>query len=237
MANRMWKCENSDRFHFHGIQNDCGGDCRYEGKRRLLLGRKAMKNPDGILKSRDTTLPTNIHSQSYGLSDSYVQLWMSDHKEGWCRRIDAFELWWLSRLFESPLDSKGIKPIKPKGNQPGICIGRTCAEAEAPVLWPPDVKSRFIGKGPDAGKDWRQEEKGTTEDEMVRLHHWLNGHEFEQTPGDSVGQRSLARCSPWSCKESDTTWRLNDSFQVVSWCHSLFTGTLAVSVSPWVLRI
>ena len=142
-----------------------------------------------------------------------------------------------SRLFESPLDSKGIKPIKPKGNQPGICIGRTCAEAEAPVLWPLDAKSPFIGKGPDAGKDWRQKEKGMTEDEMVRLHHQLNGHEFEQAPGDSVGQRSPACCSPWSCKESDTTWRLNDSFQVVCWCQSVFPVTLAVSVSPWALRI
>ena len=155
-------------FIFLGSKTTAGGDCSYEVKRRLLLGRKAMKNPDGILKSRDTTLPTNIHSQSYGLSSSYVQLWMLDHKEGWRRRTDAFELWCWSRLFESPLNSKEIKPIKPKGNRPGICIGRTCAEAEAPVLWPLDAKSPFIGKGPDAGKDWRQEEKGTTEDVMVR---------------------------------------------------------------------
>ena len=133
-------------FIFLGSKTTAGGDCSYEVKRRLLLGRKAMKNPDGILKSRDTTLPTNIHSQSYGLSNSYVQLWMSDHKEGWCRRIDAFELWWLSRLFESPLDSKGIKPIKPKGNQPGICIGRTCAEAEAPVLWPQMRRAHSLEK-------------------------------------------------------------------------------------------
>ena len=142
-------------FVFLGSKITAGGHCSYEVKRCLLLGRKAMKNPDSILKSRDITLPTNTHSQSCGLSSSYVQLWMLDHKEGWCRRIDAFELWCLSRLFESPLDSKGIKSIKPKGNQPGICIGRTCAEAEAPVLWPPDVKSWFIGKGPDAGKDRR----------------------------------------------------------------------------------
>ena len=155
-------------FIFLGSKTTAGGDCSYEVKRRLLLGRKAMKNPDGILKSRDTTLPTNIHSQSYGLSSSYVQLWMLDHKEGWCWRTDVFELWCWSRLFEGPLKSKVIKPIKPKGNWPGICIGRACAEAEAPVLWPPDVKSPFIGKGPDAGKVWRQKERGTTEDEMVR---------------------------------------------------------------------
>ena len=155
-------------FVFLGSKITAGGHCSYEVKRSLLLGRKAMKNPDSILKSRNITLPTNIHSENYGLSSSYVQLWMLAHKEGWHRRTDAFELWCWSRLFESPLNSKEIKPIKPKGNRPGICIGRTCAEAEAPVLWPLDAKSPFIGKGPDAGKDWRQEEKGTTEDVMVR---------------------------------------------------------------------
>ena len=92
----------------------------------------------------------------------------------------------------------------------GIFIGRTDAEAEAPILWPPDVKNQFIGKDPDAGKDWRQEEKGTTEDEMVGWHHQLNGHEFEQTPGDDEGQGSLVCCSPWGCKESDVTERLNN---------------------------
>ena len=155
-------------FVFLGSKITAGGHCSYEVKRSLLLGRKAMKNPDSILKSRNITLPTNIHSENYGLSSSYVQLWMLDHKEGLCWRTDVFELWCWSRLFEGPLKSKVIKPIKPKGNWPGICIGRACAEAEAPVLWPPDVKSPFIGKGPDAGKDWRQKEKGTTEDEMVR---------------------------------------------------------------------
>ena len=165
------ECENVKTvrdFLFLGSRITAGGHCNYEVKRCLLLGRKPMKNPDNTLKSRDTTLPTNTHSQSYGLSSSYVQLWMLDHKEGWCWRTDVFELWCWSRLFEGPLNSKEIKSIKPKGNQTGICIGRACAEAEAPVLWPPDVKSPFIGKGPDAGKVWRQKEKGTTEDEMVR---------------------------------------------------------------------
>ena len=103
----------------------------------------------------------------------------------------------LEKTLESPLDNKEIKSVNPKGNQPRIFIGRTDAEAEAPILWPPDAKSRLIWKDPDSGKGWGQEEKGTTEDEMVGWHHRLNGHEFEQTEGESEGQRSLTCCSPW----------------------------------------
>ena len=116
-----------------------------------------------------------------------------------------FQIVALEKTLESLLDCKEIQPVHPKGNQHWIFIGRTDAEAEAPILWPPDVKSWFIGKGSDAGKDWGQEEKGATEDKMVRQHHQLNGHEFEETPGDSEGQGSLVCCSPWGCKELDTT--------------------------------
>ena len=98
-----------------------------------------------------------------------------------------------------------IKAVSPKGNQPRILIRRTDAKTEEPILWPPDGKSRLIGKDPDAGKDWSQEEKGMTEDEMVGWHHWLSGPGFEKTLGDSKGQGSLACCSPWGCKELDTT--------------------------------
>ena len=115
----------------------------------------------------------------------------------------------LEKTLESPSDSKEIKPVNPKGSQPWRLIGRTDAEAVGAILWPPDGKTQLTGKDPDAGKDWRQEEKGMTEDEIVRWHHQLNRHEFEQTPGDSKGQRSLAGCSPWSQKESDTTEQLN----------------------------
>ena len=108
---------------------------------------------------------------------------------------------------------KEIKTVNPKGNQPWIFIGRTDAEAEAPILWPPDVKNWLTGKDPDAGKDWGREEKGMTEDEMIGWHHWLNGHEFEQTPGDSEGQGSLVCCSPWGCKELDMTEGLNNNFE------------------------
>ena len=132
-------------------------------------------------------------------------MWELDHKKGWAWKNWCFQTMVLEKTLESPLDSKEIKPVNPKRNQSWIFIGSTAAEAEAPILWPPDVKSlQNIGKDPDAGKDWRQE-KGATEDEMVGWHYWLNGHEFEQTLGDSEGQGSLTCCSSWGCKESDMT--------------------------------
>ena len=117
------------------------------------------------------------------------------------QRINTFEL--LEKTVESPLDCKKIKPVNPNGNQPWIFIGKT--DAEAPIFWPPDARNRLIGKDPDAGKDWGQDEKGATEDETAGWHHRLNGHEFEQTPGDSKGQGSLACCSQRSHKELDMT--------------------------------
>ena len=118
----------------------------------------------------------------------------------------------LEKILESPLDRKEIKPVHPKGNQSWIFTGRTGAEAEAPILWPPDAKSQLTGKDPDAGKHWGQEEKGVTKDEMVGWHHWLNGHELEQTQGDSEGQGNLTCCSSWGCKESDITLQLNNKY-------------------------
>ena len=111
----------------------------------------------------------------------------------------------LEKTLESPLDCKKIKPIYPKVNQPQIFIGRTDAEAETPILWLPDMKNWLIEKDPDIGKGWRQEERGTTEDEIVGCHHRLDGHEFKQSPGVGDGQGSLACCSPSGCKESDMT--------------------------------
>ena len=121
------------------------------------------------------------------------------------RRTDAFDLWcW--RTLEYPLDCKETKPVNPKGNQPWIFMGWTADETEAPILWPPDVKSWLIGKDPDAGKDWRQEQKGMAEDEMVGWHHWLHGHEFEQAPGVGYGHRSLVCCSPWGFQRVRHNW-------------------------------
>ena len=119
----------------------------------------------------------------------------------------------LEKTLESPLDSKGMKPVNPRGNQPWIYIGSTDAEAEAPISWPPNAKRQHIGKDPDTGKDWGQAEKGVTEGEMFGWHHSLSGHEFEQTLRDSEGQGSLACCSLWGPKELDTTDWLNNNFQ------------------------
>ena len=128
-------------------------------------------------------------------------------KKAECRRIDPFELWCWT--LESPLDSKEIQPVHPKGNQSWVFTGRTDAEAETPILWPPDVKSWLIVKDPDAGKDWGQEEKGTTEDEMIGWYHRLNGHGFGWTPGVGDGQGALDVFWSWGRKESDTTEQLN----------------------------
>ena len=132
-----------------------------------------------------------------------------DHKESWALKNWCFWTVVLEKTFESLSDCKEIKPVNPKGNQSWIFIGRTVAEAEAPILWPPDAKNWLIGKDPDAGQDWRQVEKGTTEDEMVGWSHWISGDEFEQTSGVGDGQGSLACCSLCGCKELDTTERLN----------------------------
>ena len=136
-------------------------------------------------------------------------MWELDHKEGWVWKNWCFWTVVLEKTLESPLDCKEIQPVLPEGNQSWIFTGRIDVEAETPILWPPDAKSRLIRKDPDGRKDWRQEEKGTTEDEMVEWHHWLNGHEFEQAPGVGDGQGSLACCSPWGCEELDMTERLN----------------------------
>ena len=148
-------------------------------------------------------------SQSYGFSHSQVWMWEFDHKESWALKNWCVWTVVLKNTLENPLDCKEIKPVSPKGNQSWILIGRTDAEAETPILWPPVAKNWLIGKEPDAGRDWGQEEKGTTEDEMVGWHHWLDGHEFEQAPGVGDWQRGLACYSPWGCQESDTTERLN----------------------------
>ena len=131
-----------------------------------------------------------------------------DYKESWAPKNWCFWTVVLEKTPKSTLDCKEIQPVHPKGNQSWIFIGRTDGEAETPILWPPAMKNRLIGKDSDAGKDWRWE-KGMTEDEMVGWDHRHNGHEFEQAPGVGDGQGSLVCCSPWGCKESDTTERLN----------------------------
>ena len=140
------------------------------------------KTRQHIKKQRHFFTDKGPSSQSYGLSNSYVWMWELDCKESWALQNWCFWTVEMEKTLESPLDSKEIQPVPPKGNQSWIFIGRTDAEAESSILWPPDAKNWLIGKDPDAGKDWRQE-KGTTEDANVGWHHQLDGHEFEQAPG------------------------------------------------------
>ena len=167
---------------FLGTKITVGGDCSCEIKRRLLLGRKAMTNQDSILKSRDITLPTEVR-----IIEAVVFPVVMYRYESWtikkadCQKINSFELWYWRRLLRVPWTAR-------KSNQSILkeITGRT--EAKAPILCIPDTKSRLTGKDLDAGKDWGQEEKGVTENEMAGWHYWLNGHEFEKTLGDSEGQ-------------------------------------------------
>ena len=177
-------------------------------KRGLLSGGKDMKNLESILKSRHHLADKGPSSQSYGFSSSHVWMWELDQKEGWELKHQCFQTVVLEKTLESPLDIKEIKPVNPKGNQSWIFIGRT--DAEARTRWPPDVKSQLIRKDSDTGKDWRQEDKRTTENEMAGWHHWLNAHELEQTLGDNEGQGGVACYSPRSHKKLDTTWWLNN---------------------------
>ena len=164
-----------------------------------------MTNLESILKSRDITLPTKamvFPVVMYGCESWTI-------KKAECRKIAAFELWCWRRLLRVPWDCTEIQPVHLKGDQSWVFIVRTDVDAKSPVLWPPDAKNWLIWKDPDVGKDWGQKDKGTTEDEMVGWHHWLNGHGFGWTPGVGDGQGGLVSCSPWGHKESDTTDWLN----------------------------
>ena len=200
----MGKQETVRDFIFLGSKITAAGDCSQEIKRHFLFERKALTNLDSVLKSRDFA-EESPSSQSYGFSSSHIWMWELDYKESWILKNWCFWTVVLEKTLESPLDHKEIKPVTSKGNQSRI--GR--ADTEALVHWPPDAENCLTGKDPDAEKDWKQEEKGTTEDEMAGWHHWLNGHEFEQTLGVGDGQGSLACCSPLGLKESDMTERLN----------------------------
>ena len=197
------------KFIFLGSKITADGYCSHKIKRRLLLGRKVMTNLDSIFKSRDITLPTKvcrIKAMVFPVVMYGCESWTIKKAapKNWC-----FWTVVLEKTLEGPLDCNEIQPAHPKGNQPWIFIGRTDVEAEIPILWPPDAKNWLTGKDPDAGKDWRQEEKETTEDKMVGWHHRLDKHEFGQTPGVGDGQGGLACCSPWGHKESDPIEQLN----------------------------
>ena len=214
-----------------GSKITADGDCSHEIKRRLRLGRKAMTNLGSILKSRDITLWTKI-----GLVKAMVfpvviygcESWTIKKAEHWC-------IWTvvLEKTLESPLDCKEIKPVNPKGNQSWIFIERTDTEAEAPILCPPDAKNWLIWKDPDAGKDWRQEERGTTEDEMVGRHHQCEGHEFEQAAGAGDGQGGLAAAvhgvtENWIQLSDWTDWNWYNFFELTEIGITSLKGNLAI---------
>ena len=192
----------------------CRGDCSHEIKRRLLLGRKAMTNLDRILKSRDIILPTNVHlvkAMVFPVVMYGCESWTIKNAER--QIIDAFELWCWRRLLRVPWTARRsnqsiLKEISPKYSLERLML-KLKLQYFGTFTSISDSKNWLIGKDPDPGEDGRQEKKGTTKDEMVWWHHWLHGHEFEQTPEAGDGQGSLVCCSPWGCKESDTTEWLN----------------------------
>ena len=203
MGNRWGNNGNSDRPYFLRLQNHCRCWLHYEINRLLLLGRKAVTNLDSILKDREYLVKAMVFPVvMYGCESLTI-------KKAECQRIDALEHQVLEKTLENPLDCKEIQPVNCKRNQSWIFIERTDAEAETPILWPSDAKNWLIGKDPSAGKDWRQEKKGTMENKMIGWHHQLDGLESEQAPEVGDGQGSLVFCSPLSLKELDTTKQLN----------------------------
>ena len=176
----------------------------------LAPWKKSYDQPrQHITKQRYYFADKSPSSQGYCFSSGHVWIWQLNYKESWVTKNWCFWTAVLEKTFESPLDCKEIKLVHPKGNQSWIFIGRTDAEAETAIFWPPDAKSWLNGKDSDAGRDWGQEEKGTTEDEMAGWHQWLDGLESEWTPGVGDGQGGLACCNSWGRKESDTTEQLN----------------------------
>ena len=213
MANRWGKSGNSGTvadFIFWGSKIAEDGDCSHKIKSHLLLERKAMTNLDSILKSRDITLPTKVclaKAMVFPVVMYGCESWTGE--ESWVPKNWCFWIVVLEKTLESPLDCKEIQPVHSEGDQPWDFFGRNDAKAETPVLLPPHVKSWLIWKDPDAGEDWGQEEKGTTENEMAGWHHWLNGRGSEWTLGDGDEQGGLVCCDSWGRKESDMTERLN----------------------------
>ena len=174
----------------------------------LTPWKKSYDQPKQHIKKQSHYLSTKVHLVKAMVFLVVIYGFLT-YKESWVLKNWCFWTVVLEKILDSPLDCKEIQPVHPKGNQFWIFIQRTDVEAETPILWLPDAKNWLLGKDLNAEKDWRREEKGMTEDEVVGWHHQLNAHEFEQAHGVGGGQGSLACCSPWHYKESDTTERLN----------------------------
>ena len=200
MENKWGNSINSVRLSFGGLQNHCRWWLQEEIKRCLLFGRKVMTNLDSILKSRDITFPTKVRlvkAMVFPMAMYVCESWAVKKERLWMPKNRCFWTVVLEKTLESPLDCKEIQPVHSEGDQPWDFFGVNDADAETPVLWPPHAKSWLIGKDADAGRDWGQEEKGTTEDEMAGWHHRLDGRESEWTPGIGDGQGGLVCCDPW----------------------------------------
>ena len=196
------KVEAVTDFIFLSFKITADSDCSHEIKTLAPWKESYDKSRQHVKKQRRYFVHKCPSSQGYGFSSSHLWMWELGHNEGWVLRNWCFQIVVLEKTLESPLDSKEIKPINPKGSQSWIFIGRTDAEAEIPILWPPDGKSWLIEKDPDAGKDWRQQEKRVVEDDMIRWHHQLSGYEFEQTLGD-MKDTGTWRAAVHGVKESD----------------------------------
>ena len=224
MVNRWGKCGNSERSYFGKLQNQC-----INAATKLKYARSLEESYDeprqSIKKKRHHFANKGPSSKSYGFSTNHVWMWGLDYKESWALKNWCFWTVVLEKTPESPLDSKEIKPVNPKGNQPWVFIGGTEVEAETPILWPPDAKSWLIWKDPDAGRKWGQEDRGR------RRIRWLNGVTgFVWTLGVGDGQGGLACCGSWGHKELDMTewlnwltekedrsWEFSPSYSVLSW--------------------
>ena len=179
-------------FIFLGSKITAGGDCSHEIKKTLTTWKESYDRPrQHIKKQRHYFAKKGLSNQGYSFSSGHVRMWELDYKESWARKYWCFWTVVLEKILESPLDCKEIQLVHPKGDQSWVFIGRTDAEAETPVLWPPDAKSWLIWKDPNAGKDWGQEDKGTMENEMVGWHHQFSGHGFGWTLGVDNGQGGL----------------------------------------------
>ena len=212
MGNRRGKGGSSDRFPLLQLQNHCGWWLQPWDQKIITSWQESNDKPrQCVEKQRHYSADKSLYSQGYDLLSGHIWLCELDHKEGrppknWCLQTVVLE-----KTPDSPLDSKEIKPINLKGDQPWIFTGKTDAEAEASVFWLSDTICWLIEKFPDAGKDWEQKEKRVSENEMAGQHHWCNEHELGQTPRDGERQGGLACCSPWGHKESDTTGQLNNN--------------------------
>ena len=190
MANGWGNNGNSDRLYHFGLQNHCRWWLQPWNQKMLASWKKSYDQPrQHVKKQRHYLAEKGPSSQGYGFSSSRVWMWELDCEESWAPKNWCFWTVVLEKTLESPLNCKEIQPVNPKGSQSLIFIGRTDAEAETPILWPPDVKNWLIWNDLDAGKDWKQEEKGMTKDEMVGWHHRAHGHEFEQAPGFGLNHR------------------------------------------------